>query len=192
MHYFLILTLICFFSFQASAQESNNAAPIEVTADNELKWNRADRIITAEGNAVVRQGADSIAAPTITALYNENDAIEVYQVTAAPNATLIRENQELTAYEVVADFDNGELSQVTANGDVILQSEGETLYGDKAIYDTIEQTVVITGNVRIEQGQNILEGNRAVFDLTTNISTMTGGASGNDRVRAVFYGRSAD
>ena len=72
--------------------------------------------------------------------------------------------------------------------DVVLTTKNETLKGDKAIYNAVEKTIILTGDVRIEQGKNILTGSRAEFDLKTNISTLTASPSQNgERVKATFF-----
>ncbi len=186
MKYIFVLTFLVF-----SLPVLANDNPIEVTADTALEWDRANLNFTAKGNAVVKQGESSINAPTITANYSDTDkGVLIQSVTASPNAKLIQPNETLTANNVTATFNLGVLSDVEANGNVILKtSKNETLYGDDANYDAGKRVITITGNVRIEQGQNILTGNKAVFDLNTNVSTMTATPDVNEgRVKAIFYG----
>jgi len=185
MHYILILFLMVF-SFGVSA----NDAPIEVTADNALEWDRGNMVFTAKGNALIAQGDSSIAAANIIAKYSEIDnAIAIQSVTAQPNAVLKQPSETLTANKINADFKDGVLSTITASDNVILKTDKETLRGNKATYDAIKRIIVVTGNVRIEQGGNILTGNRAEFNLNTNISKLSNsGASNGGRVKAVFKG----
>ncbi len=166
-----------------------NDAPIEVSADDALEWDRANNTVTATGNAVVKQGADTITAPTIQANYIDVAGDLVIQViTAKPNAVLVRPTETLSAQSLQADFDSGVLATVTANSNVVLKTDAETLYSDKAVYDAAKRLIVMTGNVKIEQGDNILLGNRAEFDLNTNISRLSndGQQGTKGRVRAVF------
>lgn len=168
-----------------------NDMPIEVTADTALEWNRAQSTFTAKGNAVITQGDNIIRADSIVANYNENDdGITIQNVVATPNAIVTQGTDTLTAQSVTANFKDGILNDIVAKGGVVLKNDKETLYGDIANYDAIKRVIVVTGNVKIEQGQNILTGNRAEFNLNTNISTLTASPTQNNgRVSAVFYSK---
>ena len=167
-----------------------NDAPIEVLADEALEWDRVNRTVVARGNAVVTQADSHIKAPSITALYSQDgDAMTIETVTAQPDAVLTRPSEVLNARMLEADFNDGILSTVTATDQVVLKTENETLYGDRAVYDAQKRIIIVTGNVRIEQDQNILTGTRAEFDLNTNISRLSSdGTQQGGRVRAVFGG----
>jgi len=168
-----------------------NENPIEITADQELEWDRANLNFTARGNALVKQGDSSILAPTITAHYADTDqGVLIQSVVAAPNAVLKQINETISANNVTAVFHLGVLNNVSAKGDVVVKTKkGEILYGDIGDYNASSRIVTMTGDVRIEQGKNILTGNRAEFDLNTNISTMTADSNTNNgRVKAIFYG----
>ena len=184
-----ILLLLSIMPFQVFAQNKN---PIEVTADNALEWNRAERTFTASGNAVITQGESLISAPTVKAFYDEGDSITIRKVLAQPNATLKQPDETLTAKSVTADFKNGVLATVTATDNVVLKTGTETLFGDKAVYDAQKRVITVTGDVRIEQDKNILTGNKATFDMNTNISTMTASPDKEGRVKATFYSEGSD
>lgn len=166
-----------------------NDNPIEVTADTALEWNRAQSTFTAKGNAVITQGDNIIRAENIIANYLDNgDGIVIQNVVATPNAVVKQGADTLTAQSVTANFKDGILHDVIAKGGVVLKNEKETLYGDVANYDAIKRIIIVKGNVKIEQGQNILKGNRAEFNLNTNISTLSASPTqDNGRVSAVFY-----
>jgi lipopolysaccharide export system protein LptA len=166
-----------------------NDSPIEVTADNELTWNQANKTFVAKGNALITQGVDTIGASTITAHYNDDGENTVIQsIMATPDAILSQQDQKLTAQKIHATFNQGALDTVTATNNVVLTTPKETLKGDKAVYNAVKRTIILTGNVRIEQGRNILVGSRAEFDLNTNISTLTASPSQNGgRVKATFF-----
>lgn len=174
-----------------TAVSAQNANPIEVTADNALEWDRANRTFTATGNALITQGANSINAPSIMAYYDEGDKIAIRKVVAKPNAVLKQPKETLTAENVMANFENGVLSVVTASGNVVLRTATETLYGDNAVYDAIARVITITDNVRIEQDKSILIGSQATFDMNTNVSKLIGSPQTGGRVKATFYSEAA-
>jgi len=191
MKYILLLFFIVIMGVPSIglAQQSQ----IEVAADNALEWDRDAQIFTATGNATISQNGDVLTAPEIMASYSETDGQTVIEkVTAKNNAVFTRANERLTSQTIIADFKGGNLDVITANKNVVLKTDNETLYGDRGVYDAINRVIVITGNVRIEQGQNILTGSRAEMDLNTNISKITASPNQNNgRVKAIFFANEA-
>jgi lipopolysaccharide export system protein LptA len=47
--------------------------------------------------------------------------------------------------------------------------------GDSAIFNLRENTVMLTGNVIVTRGQDILRGQRLVVNLSSGVSKMDGG-----------------
>ena len=56
--------------------------------------------------------------------------------------------------------------------------------GDKAVYTRADDTLVVTGDVVLTQGQNVLKGSRLVVYVGAGRATMD---QGPGRVRGVFY-----
>jgi lipopolysaccharide export system protein LptA len=52
-------------------------------------------------------------------------------------------------------------------------------------------TVTLTGNVVMTQGQNVLRGDRLVVDLTSGVSRVESGKNGTGRVQGLFLPGSA-
>jgi lipopolysaccharide export system protein LptA len=47
--------------------------------------------------------------------------------------------------------------------------------GDSAVFNMRDNTVVLTGNVIVTRGQDVLRGQRLVVNLTSGVSKMDGG-----------------
>lgn len=117
-------TIVCLFFLgavwlivaPASAQNANNNAPLEITADQTLEWHRNDQQYIARGNVLAVQGDVRIAADTLTADYRETAASSI------------------------------EIYRLTATGNVIITSRGNTAYGSHAVYDVDKGLAVMTGN----------------------------------------------
>ena len=61
--------------------------------------------------------------------------------------------------------------------------------GDRAVYNLGNGEIVVTGNVVLTQGKNVLTGSRLVYNINTEAARMDGaprGAAGS-RVQGVFY-----
>jgi len=81
------------------------------------------------------------------------------------------------------------LKRLVAQQNVIIRTAKEIVYGDYGVYDTQAQKAEVSGKVRIQQGENWLEGKRAEVDLKTGASQLFAGEEQGmpGRVRGVFY-----
>ena len=80
------------------------------------------------------------------------------------------------------------ISTVTASGNVYYVTPNETIRGDRAVYTVSNATVVVTGDVILTQGQNVLTGGSLIYNVDTGQANIQGGTSSNGgRVRGVFY-----
>ena len=87
---------------------------------------------------------------------------------------------------------SGGLTRIEASGDVYYVTPNETIRGDRAIYNVAEATVVVTGDVILTQGQNVLTGARLSYNVDTGQARIEGGGGQNGgRVRGVFYPQGA-
>lgn len=99
----------------AESPALNSGAPVEISADKGLVWDRSAHTYTAKGRAEARQGDMKVTSDVLVARYD-----------AAGGSSDIRE--------------------VTADGNVVLNSPPYTAYGDKAVYDLTSGVAVLTGN----------------------------------------------
>ena len=82
----------------------------------------------------------------------------------------------------------GGLTRIEATGEVYYVTPNETIRGDRAIYTVSNATVVVTGDVILTQGQNVLTGGSLSYNVDTGQARIQGGPAANGgRVRGVFY-----
>lgn len=86
---------------------------------------------------------------------------------------------------------NDRVRHIDADGPVTLVSRDQIGTGDRASYDKAENKVYLTGNVTLTQGENVVKGERLVYDVTTAIATVQGGGAQGGRVRSTFTPGSA-
>lgn len=86
---------------------------------------------------------------------------------------------------------NDRVKHIDADGPVTLVSKDQIGTGDRGSYDKAENKVYLTGNVTLTQGENIVKGERLVYDVTSGMATVQGGASQGGRVRSTFTPGSA-
>ncbi len=81
---------------------------------------------------------------------------------------------------------NDRVKHIEADGPVTMVSKDQIGAGDHGSYDKAESKVYLTGNVTLTQGENIVKGERLVYDVTTGIATVQGGGGQAGRVRSTF------
>lgn len=139
-----------------------------ITARDKMEYFSNERKARAVGNAKVVRAQDTLSADNLTAFFKDENA-----ATNSSNTTMIGGGNNLDRLE--------------AQGNVIIKTPTETLYGDKAVYKADTNIAELIGNVRVERDKNVLEGARAEVNLNTNISKMMGDGKKGDRVRGVFF-----
>lgn len=78
------------------------------------------------------------------------------------------------------------ISRVEAKGGVVVTQKDQTATGDQGVYDLKANTLVLTGDVVLTQGQNVVRGDRLWVDLTTNVSRVESKKAGPSRVQGLF------
>ena len=81
----------------------------------------------------------------------------------------------------------GNLQRALAEGNVVITTPKEKATSDKATYTAQTDLVELTGNVKLNQGINQLEGERAEMNMATNVSRIFGAPGKGGRVKGVFF-----
>ena len=255
--FFSWMALTAMIAFAPHVWAQSNA-PLDITADNALEWQRGENRYVARGNAVASQGNQTLKGQTLTAYYDPTDggATDLTRILADGNVTLIRADTTITGsaaeydlrtekarvtgsnlkmsapgMQVVAneyfEYDSPR-NRITAKGDAVategetrLETETivahlstnengkrvvksyeapvrvkiitptETAEGDRGTYNPATEMAILTGNVVINQGQNVLKGEKAEVNMQTGVSRMfaapDAGASPAGRVTGRFY-----
>ncbi|WP_053240107.1 lipopolysaccharide transport periplasmic protein LptA [Pleomorphomonas koreensis] len=68
-----------------------------------------------------------------------------------------------------------QVSRLEATGSVLVTSPNQTASGDAATFDTAANTIVLTGNVVLTQGDNVIRGAKLQIDINTSQAKMLGG-----------------
>jgi lipopolysaccharide export system protein LptA len=78
-----------------------------------------------------------------------------------------------------------QIRRIEAKGGVMVIQKDQKAQGDTGIFDMRANTVTLTGNVVVVQGQSVLSGQRLVVDLTTGTSKIDG-TTKDGRVEALI------
>jgi lipopolysaccharide export system protein LptA len=109
-----------------------------------------------------------------------------------PNGFALRGRAEITqggnrlrADSINATTVNNSLSRVEASGNVYFVTPDQSSRGDRAVYTLANGEVVLTGDVILTQGKNVLTGGRLVYNVRTQTARMD--SAGGGRIQGVFY-----
>jgi len=115
------------------------------------------------------------------------------EVSRTPTTLSLRGRAELTqgdnrirADRVEAAVNDGTLTRVEATGAVYFVTPSQTIRGDRAVYTPANDTIVLSGDVILTQGENVMTGGRLTYNTRTEAAEMDGGGR-NGRVQGVFY-----
>jgi lipopolysaccharide export system protein LptA len=84
-----------------------------------------------------------------------------------------------------------QIRKLEAKGGVVVTSKDQIATGDDGTYDMKSNTIVMTGNVTLTQGQNVVRGQKLFVDMGTGISRVEA-APGQGRVDALFLPQSRE
>ncbi|MFC5738949.1 lipopolysaccharide transport periplasmic protein LptA [Sinirhodobacter huangdaonensis] len=128
--------------------------------------------IRADAKAPVEVTADSLAV-------NQTDG----SATFTGNVLVVQGGMRLKAAVVDVEYDPKDRSKITrmhATGGVTLVSPAEAAEAKEAVYDVAASNVVMTGDVLLTQGQNVMSGQKLTVDLKTGTGQIDG------RVRTIL------
>jgi lipopolysaccharide export system protein LptA len=107
------------------------------------------------------------------------------------NVVLVQGDMKLRANSVRVTTVNGNADKVMATGNVVVDSpKSGTVTGDNGVYSVGPRTVLMTGNVTLKKGKDVLVGAQLTINLVTGQANLGGGAKtpgvSGGRVKGVF------
>lgn len=165
-----IATLITMGSVVANAQSfggafegmSNSKDPIQIEADK-LEVMDGQGIAKLRGNVSVVQGTTILKTARLTVYYNKD---------SGGNA-------------------NSRIKKIEATGRVAVRSGDQLATADKAVINMNSENVVLTGNVSVSQGANIVEGCVLRVNLKTNAAQLDPCKEQGGRIKMLFTPKSS-
>ena len=150
----------------------NRDKPIKINSAT-LEVRDKDKVATFAGDVHLVQGDTTLRSKTLVVFY-DNDA-ESKPATRPAGATQAGPQQ------------NQQIKRVEAKGNVIVVQKDQIATGESGIFDMQANTVTLTGNVVISQGQNTVKGDTLTVDMTTGVSRIAcGKAQEKCRVQGLF------
>jgi len=156
-------------ALQGFSQNKNEPVHIEAAT---LEVRDKDKVATFSGNVKVKQGDTGMRCKSLVVFYEQDDG-----------------KASKTGSMTAADPGPGgqqRIKKLEARGGVVVTQKDQTATGDLGLFDMATNTVTLTGNVVMTQGQNVLRGDKLVVDLTSGVSRVESGKSGQGRVQGLF------
>ncbi len=144
---------------------------MKLTAREKFEYYSNEGKMIAYGSPVITNKDSTLTADLITAWTADKNAKTV----AAPADPAAPPSQLKN------------LKRAEAEGHVVITTPKEKATSDRGIYTGDNDTVELLGNVKLNQGENILEGTRAEMNLTTKLSKMFGSPEKGGRVKGTFF-----
>lgn len=137
-------------------------------------------------NKVERSGrmAESDEPITIT-----SDRMEIDQkkntIVYKGNVVTVRGELTMKSDSLAAVYDlEAGLKEVVAEGNVRVNQRGREAVGNRAIFNSENETITMTGNPVVKQGNSQISGDRIIFYMKEDRGVVEGGSQ---RVKAVIF-----
>lgn len=146
----------------------NKDQPVKIEAAS-LEVRDKEKIATFSGSVIVTQGDTVMRCKSLIVHYDaESKSSGMKTAQPGPGGS-------------------SSIKKLEALGGVHVTQKEQTATGDKGLFDMKSNSITLSGNVLITQGQNVLRGERLVVDVATGAARVEGG-----RVSGVFVPSSAD
>ena len=155
----------------ATAQLAQGSGPIDLSA-NELELVDAQHLAIWRGDVDALQGQNRLRADVLNIYFNGKPTSGATSSNVSPGRNW------------------GKVDHMVAEGHVYFVSPQQNARGDHAVYELGPDTITLTGDVIVVQGQSVMHGQRLVIDVRTGHATMASSGdtrSPSGRVRGVFY-----
>ena len=139
-----------------------NKGPINIEADGAQVFDKEKKAVF-KGNVSVTQGDVNLKTSVMTVYYTGS---------ALGGGEAAAPGQAATTGQAGAA--GQQIRRLEASGKVVVTSKDQIATGDQALYKAEEDRVVLSGNVTLTQGTNVVQGEELVVDLKTGIATVKG------------------
>jgi lipopolysaccharide export system protein LptA len=146
--------------------QQNRGQPVKIEAAR-LEVRDKDKVATFTGNVKVVQGDTTMHCKVLVVFYEKKDDAQAGPAGSQPGAPM--------PAAAPGPAGSSQISRLEAKGNVVVTQKDQTATGDAGLFDMKSNTVTMTGNVLVSQGQNVLRGEKLVVDLTTGVSRVDAG-----------------
>jgi lipopolysaccharide export system protein LptA len=165
----------------AAQLAAKSDSPVDITAD-ELEVVQGQCASIWKGSAEALQDTSRLRADVLKAYFEPKAKGAAPAAPAAP-----------AAGGAPSTSSCGALVRMEAQGSVYYVTPDQRVRANAAVYDASTDNITMTGDVVAVQGQNVLRGDKMVFNQKTGQGNVVGGGKGGkNRPRGVFYPKQDD
>lgn len=165
---FSVFSAILLLAGSVNAQTTSATDPVHIEADRMVSKQKENAVIFM-GNVAASQGELTIHADEMTVSHQKNKE----------NLTRSRSSQQ----EEV----NPQIKKLHAVGNVKIVTKGLVATGNDMVFFADKRKVVITGNTKVWQDNNLVTGEKIELDLNTDTTIIEPDTKSGGRVKAFFY-----
>jgi outer membrane protein assembly factor BamD len=164
-----------------SAEEKRTAALMgsSTSSKEKEKVKKAIPPETQEAKLVDKSQPIDITSDKVEAYWKENLIVFKGNVIARQKDIVIYAD----SVEAVIIEDGKGIEKVIAGGNVKIQQGLRVANCQKAVFYNVEQKVVMTGDPKVSEGDNIVSGDEIIFDIEKNRVDVRGGPSGRGKAK---------
>jgi lipopolysaccharide export system protein LptA len=159
----------------------NRNLPVHIEAAT-LEVRDKDKVATFSGNVKVTQGDTAMRCKSLVVFYEQN---------GDKNGDKAADSTKSMVTDNASPGGQQRIKKLEARGGVVVTQKQQTASGELGLFDMETNTVTLSGNVVMTQGQNVLRGERLVVDLANGVSRVESGKNGQGRVQGLFQPGSA-
>ncbi len=153
----------------------NRDQPIQIEAAS-LEMRDKVKEATFSGNVKVVQGDTTMTSKTLVVFYESSGGSGTTTPPAPTNAKA--GSKEAGAKSASAPMQSAtpgpggasSIKRLEARGNVVVTQKDQVVTGEKAVFDTKANLITMLGGVVLTQCKNVLRGDRLMVDMTTGVS----------------------
>lgn len=146
-------------------------APIEVTADKTLEWNREKLLFVARGNARAKQETTELYGDTLTAHYIDggDKGMTITRIDADKNVTVVSDTSRATGDQGFYDVSKG-YAELTGHALKLVTPTDTVTADEKMTYDSNARIAHAIGNARAVRGDDIIDADTLIARFMVDAS----------------------
>jgi lipopolysaccharide export system protein LptA len=157
--------------------QQNNKEPIKIESIS-LEVRDKERIATFIDNVKLVQGDTILECRRLVVYYDEEPT---------PAAAKGKQPPKFALMSPPADGGQQQIRRLEAKGGVVVTQKDQIATGDNGVYEMKTNSIVLTGNVVMTRGQDVVRGEKLYVDMTTGLYRVESGTPGQGgTVRALF------
>lgn len=170
----------------------NKNEPVKIEA-SKLEVRDKEKLAIFTGNVYVQQGDTTMRSPELRVYYeadekNKKGAKKKTGAAAEPGATPVAATRTPSGNVTATEKNvSQKIKKIEALGGVIVTSKEQKATGNRADFMMKENIVILTGNVVVSQGQNVMRGDKLIVELNSSKAHMEAGTKDKPgRVQGLF------